>query len=480
MERTFVVLSLCVMVLTGLPSAIPLDFGEEMIITTTADGAIDTRAADLDGDGDADVLSASVIDGKLAWYENTDGLGAFGPERPILPSYEGASAVLIVDIDRDEDQDVVAAFYVGDRIAWYENVGGEDAFVLHQILSDSADGAQSLDDGDMNGDGWPDIVAATWENNTLAWYANTDGQGTFGPERVIDAEATGIACVVLADLDGDQDRDIVAGMPSIDRIFWYENLDGLGTYGLRNLISDETDNVLSVVTADLDGDGDLDVLSASSDDDKIAWYENLDGEGSFGAQQVITTAGDYPFRAQAADLDNDEDMDVLSASGMDHTYAWYENLDGEGTFGPQRVISTAGLFPHCIRAADLDRDDDLDILAASWEDDKVAWYRNDLYPAAVDRMEGPPLLKGCALPNPFSSRTTLCIEHCGSDEIALDIHDPTGRWIRSLTSRVERDGVLSAVWNGTDASGTPVAAGLYWCRFRAGGLLRMRPILRLR
>ena len=48
----------------------------------------------------------------------------------------------------------------------------------------------------------------------------------------------------------------------------------------------------SVHTADLDGDGDADVLSAGQGDNKIAWYENLGG-GSFGPQQVITTQADY-------------------------------------------------------------------------------------------------------------------------------------------------------------------------------------------
>ena len=65
--------------------------------------------------------------------------------------------------------------------------------------------------------------------------------------------------------------------------------------------------------ADLDGDGDLDVLSASSDDDKIAWYEN-DGTGQFGPQQVITTQADGANSVYAGDFDGDGDLDVLSAS----------------------------------------------------------------------------------------------------------------------------------------------------------------------
>ena len=58
-----------------------------------------------------------------------------------------------------------------------------------------------------------------------------------------------------------------------------------GNFGEQQVITPTAD------AADLDGDGDFDVLSASYSDDKIAWYEN-DGSGNFGEQQVITTSAD--------------------------------------------------------------------------------------------------------------------------------------------------------------------------------------------
>jgi len=64
---------------------------------------------------------------------------------------------------------------------------------------------------------------------------------------------------------------------------------------------------------DVDGDGDMDVLSASFYDDKIAWYEN-DGSESF-TERIISTAADGANSVYAADVDGDGDMDVLSASG---------------------------------------------------------------------------------------------------------------------------------------------------------------------
>ena len=68
----------------------------------------------------------------------------------------------------------------------------------------------------------------------------------------------------------------------------------------------------SVYAADVDGDGDMDVLSASSSDNKIAWYEN-DGSENF-TENTISTSANSARSVYAVDVDGDGDMDVLSAS----------------------------------------------------------------------------------------------------------------------------------------------------------------------
>ena len=73
----------------------------------------------------------------------------------------------------------------------------------------------------------------------------------------------------------------------------------------------------------MDGDGDMDVLSASQLDNKIAWYEN-DGSQTF-ALHTISTAASGARSVFAADVDGDGDLDVLSASGNDDKIAWYED-----------------------------------------------------------------------------------------------------------------------------------------------------------
>lgn len=76
-----------------------------------------------------------------------------------------------------------------------------------------------------------------------------------------------------------------------------------------------------VSAADIDGDGDLDVISSKSGSRaNISWYENTDGKGNFGEPQLITTALNGFSSMDVADLDRDGDFDVLSA------YGWYKNL----------------------------------------------------------------------------------------------------------------------------------------------------------
>jgi myo-inositol-hexaphosphate 3-phosphohydrolase len=75
----------------------------------------------------------------------------------------------------------------------------------------------------------------------------------------------------------------------------------------------------------------MDALSASTFDDKIAWYEN-DGNEGF-AEHAISTTADEAYCVFAADVDGDGDTDVLSSSMGDNTIAWYENDGTPGGLG---------------------------------------------------------------------------------------------------------------------------------------------------
>jgi len=359
-------------------------FGPQQVITATANGATSVFAADLDGDEDADVLSASSWDNTIAWYEN-NGSGSFGPRQVITATAGGASSVFASDLDGDGDFDVLSASSLDGKFAWYENLGG-GSFGPEQLLSASiGGGARSVLATDLDGDGDADVLAASdGIIDSIAWYENLEngtGVASFGGRQVITNSPDNPSSVYAADLDGDGNSDVLSAWYTGDKIAWYENLGG-GSFGLQQVITLVADKATSVYAADLDGDGDQDVLSSSENDDMIAWYENLGG-GDFGLnpfdppanQQVITTSADGAKHVYATDMDGDGDVDVLSASCFDDKVAWYENLGG-GSFGPQQVITTQADLAGSVFAVDLDGDAMADVLSSSFADDTVAWYEN--------------------------------------------------------------------------------------------------------
>ncbi len=351
-------------------------FGAQQIITTDIDAPRSVYAIDIDGDGDVDILSGSASDGKVAWYENTDGQGSFGPQRIITTNTIFTEFVYSSDIDGDGDMDVLSASKNDNKIAWYENIDGLGNFGTQQIITSNANSARGVHSADLDGDGDLDVLSASALDDTIAWYENTDGQGNFGAQQIISTDADEAISVYPSDIDNDGDIDVLSASTRDDKIAWYENTDGLGNFSSQKIITTNADGAKYVFAVDIDGDGDSDVLSASAFDNKIAWYENTDGQGNFSSQQIISTTTEFAKFVYSADLDNDGDKDVLAAAFGENKVTWFENTDGLGNFGTEQIITTETINPNSVFATDLNGDDSVDVLYASQTDDKIAWQEN--------------------------------------------------------------------------------------------------------
>jgi hypothetical protein len=222
----------------------------------------------------------------------------------------------------------------------------------------------------------------------------------------------------------------------------------------------------------------MDVLSASFDDDKIAWYEN-DGDESFTAHS-ITTSARWASSVYAADMDGDGDMDVLSASYDDDEIAWYEN-DGDESFTAHNIAYSADQALS-VYAADLDGDGDVDVLSASQLDDKIAWYEN--MGTSVNVSDNDLIPEAFALyanyPNPFNPTTTISYDLPEQARATLGIYDILGKQIKTLVNQSQDAGNRIAVWDGTDDLGKQVSAGVYLYRIEAGEFTQTRKMLLLK
>ncbi len=387
------------------------------------------HTTDVDGDGDQDVLSASYNDGKIAWYKNNGGV--IGSQQVITTIASGARDVFAADIDGDGDQDVLSASDYDNSIRWYENFDGLGAYELVHVITTSANNAYAVFAADLDNDGDVDVLSASFEDDRVAWYENLDGKGTFGEQLNISKAAKGATDVIAYDLDGDGDQDVVSASAFDDKIAWYENLDGNGLFGQQRVISTNADLASSVHAADLDMDGDYDILSSSSGDHKIAWYKNLDGQGTFSAEKYVSTQAYRAFSVYAADLDSDGDLDIISGSRNDNKVAWYENEDGT-LFGSEQIISSTAMGVRSITAADMDQDGDLDVLSASQEDHRIAWYENlSLFTNSLSSEEDGALPEnhklGAIYPNPFSQKANLELSVERAQHVRVAVYDAQGR-----------------------------------------------------
>ena len=127
-------------------------------------------------------------------------------------------------------------------------------------------------------------------------------------------------------------RHLLAASMLDDTVRWFEN-HGEDIFGVfewsTHVVATTADSVFSVFAIDVDGDVDTDLLSASFDDDAVAWYDN-DGGQSYVAR-LVSTRADGAWAVTALDVDGDNDVDVFSASENDDSVVWYEN-DGSASF----------------------------------------------------------------------------------------------------------------------------------------------------
>ncbi|MFT5819156.1 MAG: putative repeat protein (TIGR01451 family) [Crocinitomix sp.] len=178
---------------------------------------------------------------------------------------------------------------------------------------------------------------------------------------------------VASDVDGDGDLDIVIASQDDNKIGWYENI-GDNEFLREKPITLQANGITSIFLTDLNGDASQDVLAANSSDNSVVWFEN-DGAGNFETPILITDLVLNVQAVWAADLDDDGDMDVLTASKDDDKIAWFENLGG-GVFGSESILSTSSEGAKAVSTGDFNGDGDLDIMATSVDDGKIVWFEN--------------------------------------------------------------------------------------------------------
>ncbi|GAB4020025.1 FG-GAP-like repeat-containing protein [Spirosoma koreense] len=362
---------------------------------------------DVDGDGDLDLLCANQYSNSVSVRLNNGSGNFIAPAiNPELGVRNYPQGVALGDVDGDGDLDLLCANSFSDNVSVRLN-DGTGNFTPPAINPEFGVGGTpySVALGDVDGDGDLDVVTANYNGNTVSVRLN-DGGGNFTAPAVNPEPGVGNypQSVALGDVDGDGDLDLVTANSFSDNVSVRLN-DGTGNFTPPAITPEIVvgSNPVSVALGDVDGDGDLDLLTANGSSTVSVRLNN--GLGNFTAPAINPEpgVGNYPSSVALGDVDGDGDLDLLTANGSSTVSVRLNN--GSGNFIPPAINPEPGVGsgPYSVALGDVDGDGDLDLLTANSNSASVSVRLNG----------GPPLtlnLSGLsASPNPVCAGQALSL-----------------------------------------------------------------------
>ena len=159
--------------------------------------------------------------------------------------------------------------------------------------------------------------------------------------------------------DYDQDGNVDVFYSDGQYVGMVENQGLGGSFSDEQILFDAGYNIWDLGFADADNDGYEDLFVADAMGDSFFWIPNLDGTGQFGTPVYIDTQGNGPANIDFFDIDEDNNVDVLMALVNDNKIVVYYNTEGNGNFLKTIVCDTVSPVSVCFADYDNDGDDDI-------------------------------------------------------------------------------------------------------------------------
>ncbi|NQT81646.1 VCBS repeat-containing protein [bacterium] len=273
-------------------------------------------AMDVNGDGLVDIITGQWHNNPLVWYENPGTVGKEWPKHVIVQN-KGGESFMLADVDRDGDLDILPSFYSKTPVFWLEKRGSK--FIKHPV--GAAHDRHGIGFGDVDGDGRGDIVTSH------GWFrAPQDprsGKWEWFPEYDIGGE--GSIPMIVMDVNGDGHNDLIVGRGHDYGLAWFEQqVTPSGRVWKRHAIDDTASQFHTIALADVDGDGQPDLITGkryrghsgddpgADDPQGVYWYK-IDRKTARFDQHVLA----YNARAGTGmnvatrDIDGDGDIDIV-------------------------------------------------------------------------------------------------------------------------------------------------------------------------
>lgn len=370
------------------PLMIPSGFTERAIDEVPRHGQ-GIESADLDGDQDLDVIVSWSYTDAIFLYIN-DGTGRLNTHNVSNTQSIVAMHTATGDFDGDQDLDIAAValfdrameFNSPGSLVWYENPGSLSGQWIRHDVTDDLWGLRYVAAADLTGDGRLDLITGSVGINGMSagvrWFRG-GAAGFVGPFDV-DASIFQAETIQVGDVDGDGVTDVVAVAKSADEVYWYENSrDSASVVDSPTFAQHRIATVTGpygLALANFDADPALELAISSAD--RIELYQPPADPRNVWTAAPIDPAfgGTGNTRLAHADFNRDGLFDLAVSSQSAEELRVY--INGVSGWVPVTVIS-GWRGANFVAAGDLDGDQRPDVLSTTYENngnaDKATWWR---------------------------------------------------------------------------------------------------------
>ena len=414
-------------------------------------------------------------------------------------NFNGPAGIFIADLDNDSLKDVIAAGADGHTIAWYKNKGGYPVEWSKQIIDDDFKGAIYVQSGDIDGDGFMDVLGAAWWGSELAYWRNNGEDPIEWTKYTIKSNYDDAHEIMPYDLDQDGDLDVLGVSAARNKICWYENDGNFPVNWTEHAVSTMMPGARSIDAADIDGDGDIDLVGAALLSNEIAWFRNEGTTPITWRMIIISSTFQYAHKVQIIDMDDDGNLDILGTA-YSEGISWFRNDGGDDitwskqfvdyynsaviacAFDPDQdgdldIVGSAqgtnklgfwkndGNFPFTwdydliddldgawpLACGDLDNDGDLDMVCGGKDADEIRWYENDLI-TSLEPAAGNVIIKPgikCH-PMPFNDEVKITLSLIKNQYVKIQVMNISGQVINTLAAGKYQKGEHQFTWPAHD------------------------------
>ncbi len=320
--------------------------------------------------------------------------------------------------------------------------------------------------GDINGDDTLEIFVGSSDGKLYA-LSNGDTLWTYDAGDYI------YSSPALGYLDGDDTLDVVFGCHN-SYVYALKGNDGSFLWSYK---TDGYIDYQSPALADIDGDGLLEVIIGSFGGECVYAIEGESGIEKWKICDFSSDVYPVPCSPAIADIDKDGELEILMSIHNGYCYAWEADGSEQWQWG-----YSSGDQDTPLALGDIDGDGELEVVGSDLVHHKIFVLDFPVPPIGVEEDEELQVTsyKLQVYPNPFTQKTEIRfqipdaryqnfdIRHLTSN-ISLTIHDLSGRLVREFSIHDSRPTTHEIMWDGTDNQGNKVNSGVYFCRIEKDG-----------